>query len=510
MIAAYRTALSDPALPFYIFRTGVNPDEFPGTGYPEIRDAQEEVAAADFNTRVVFRDASDYLELGLQDLTNSPPVHYTAAGYNRMGRTGAANILAASSVDTFRSDGGGLYWSRGGVTINNNVSGLPTAGTGTLLRIAGADSAEAVVELDTFAAGNFLRHRRFNGTADTPTALLADDAIGGLTFDGYDGTSVSSGSRAAIFARANEDWSGTNQGTRITVHTTPDGSTMLTEAFRVNDSGGISVGFSNDGGPGSVFARHKLSAGANSGTLGEVIINGSSSGAVTQTVQTAAGTPTVTWGMNSGTPVVSATSPLSIAATTGHLTVTTGNLTKTDDTNVTLTLGGAPTAALFNSVSLALGWTGVLAESRGGTGIGGAIYGSFYKSTNQAYTASAQAKILIDTAETNQGLTFDGVTNNRVTIITSGRYRVGCSVYFSGATDGDLITGRVKKNGSIDVVISLVSASASGAKEGVASNSKVVAFTTGDYIELYGSAPTNSTIHGVSTLTFLSLEYIGA
>lgn len=44
-------------------------------------------------------------------------------------------------------------------------------------------------------------------------------------------------------------------------------------------------------------------------------------------------------------------------------------LTKTDDTNVTLTLGGSPTTALVNAASLTLGWTGTLGVSRGGLGI---------------------------------------------------------------------------------------------------------------------------------------------
>lgn len=39
-------------------------------------------------------------------------------------------------------------------------------------------------------------------------------------------------------------------------------------------------------------------------------------------------------------------------------------LTKTDDTNVTLTLGGTPATALLQAVSLTLGWTGTLADSR--------------------------------------------------------------------------------------------------------------------------------------------------
>lgn len=47
-----------------------------------------------------------------------------------------------------------------------------------------------------------------------------------------------------------------------------------------------------------------------------------------------------------------------------------GALTKTDDTNVTLTLGGTPTTALLKATSLTLGWTGTLAVSRGGIGAG--------------------------------------------------------------------------------------------------------------------------------------------
>lgn len=45
-------------------------------------------------------------------------------------------------------------------------------------------------------------------------------------------------------------------------------------------------------------------------------------------------------------------------------------LTKTNDTNVTLTLGGSPTSALLAATSLTLGWTGTLAVDRGGSGRG--------------------------------------------------------------------------------------------------------------------------------------------
>lgn len=50
--------------------------------------------------------------------------------------------------------------------------------------------------------------------------------------------------------------------------------------------------------------------------------------------------------------------------------VTGAELTKADDTNVTLTLGGTPTTALLRAASITAGWTGTLAISRGGSGLG--------------------------------------------------------------------------------------------------------------------------------------------
>ena len=53
-----------------------------------------------------------------------------------------------------------------------------------------------------------------------------------------------------------------------------------------------------------------------------------------------------------------------IALTSNIPTITPSALTKVDDTNVTLTLGGTPSTALLQGVSLTLGWTGTLADSR--------------------------------------------------------------------------------------------------------------------------------------------------
>lgn len=61
----------------------------------------------------------------------------------------------------------------------------------------------------------------------------------------------------------------------------------------------------------------------------------------------------------------------SIQISSSGVVVTPAALTKTDDTNVTLTLGGTPATSLLQPTSLTLGWTGSLSSARGGTGLPG-------------------------------------------------------------------------------------------------------------------------------------------
>lgn len=70
-------------------------------------------------------------------------------------------------------------------------------------------------------------------------------------------------------------------------------------------------------------------------------------------------------------------------------TVAGAALTKTDDTNVTLTLGGSPTTALVNAASLTLGWTGTLGVSRGGTGLGSGTSGGILGYTGTGTLSSS-------------------------------------------------------------------------------------------------------------------------
>ncbi len=82
-------------------------------------------------------------------------------------------------------------------------------------------------------------------------------------------------------------------------------------------------------------------------------------------------------------------------------------LTRTDDTNVTLTLGGSPTTALLAAASITVGWSGTLAVTRGGTGLGTATQGDIlYGSAANTYSALPK-----DTNATRY-LSNTGTTNN--------------------------------------------------------------------------------------------------
>jgi hypothetical protein len=75
--------------------------------------------------------------------------------------------------------------------------------------------------------------------------------------------------------------------------------------------------------------------------------------------------------------------------------ITPSPLSKTDDTNVTLTLGGTPATALLQATSLTLGWTGQLSMTRGGSNAsltasnGGIIYSNASSMAVLAGTATA-------------------------------------------------------------------------------------------------------------------------
>ena len=93
-------------------------------------------------------------------------------------------------------------------------------------------------------------------------------------------------------------------------------------------------------------------------------------------------------------------------------TITAAALTRTNDTNVTLTLGGTPSTALVNAASLTLGWSGTLAESRGGTGASSltvALDAAFGSTRGSILTRGASGwTVLAPSATSGQALCSNG------------------------------------------------------------------------------------------------------
>jgi hypothetical protein len=103
-------------------------------------------------------------------------------------------------------------------------------------------------------------------------------------------------------------------------------------------------------------------------------------------IPTCNGTPTgIPTSLSGLAPIVwdSSNHQLYVYGSGWEKTITSGaSLTRTNDANVTITLGGSPNTALVNSASLTMGWSGQLSLARGGTNAsltasdGGVVYSS--------------------------------------------------------------------------------------------------------------------------------------
>jgi hypothetical protein len=161
-------------------------------------------------------------------------------------------------------------------------------------------------------------------------------------------------------------------------------------------------------------------------------------------------------------------------------------LTKTDDTNVTLTLGGNASTALLNAASLTLGWTGQLSTSRGGTGLssftsGGVVYASSasvlatgsalsFDGTNFATTGTASATKFIPTGGSATGNGMYLPASNNVAFSTNGTegFRLDSSQnLLVGATSGTTFggvstTNRVNISANLSWIFAISNSVASG------------------------------------------------
>ncbi len=209
--------------------------------------------------------------------------------------------------------------------------------------------------------------------------------------------------------------------------------------------------------------------------------------------------------------------------------ITGAALTKTDDTNVTLTLGGTPTTALLRATSLTLGWTGQLALTRGGTNAsliasnGGIVWSNASQFQILAGTATALQMLQSGSTATpswstatwpatttiNQILyssaanTVTGLaTANRAVLTTTS---AGVPVQTALATDGQLIIG---STAGAPAAASLTAGTGITITPG--SNSISIAVTGGAAVtSVSGTANRITSTGGTTPVIDISAAYVG-
>jgi len=210
------------------------------------------------------------------------------------------------------------------------------------------------------------------------------------------------------------------------------------------------------------FEALKRTANTASGIL-PVSLGGTGVSALSDVTRTNDTNVTLTLG---GTPAGAVIKPVSFTmGWTGQLESSRGGtgvsslatLSRTNDTNVTLTLSGTPAGSLIQSVGLALGWTGQLSVARGGTGVGAIPALAVRRAADQTGIATATfTKIQFDTEVVDNTATFDNASTYRWTPTTAGVYFVMLQVTMLGVADGKIIAAAIYKNGAMERFCTLI------------------------------------------------------
>lgn len=197
-------------------------------------------------------------------------------------------------------------------------------------------------------------------------------------------------------------------------------------------------------------------------------------------------------------------------------------LSKTDDTNVTLTLGGTVASALLKAISLTLGWTGFLATTRGGTGVDNSTGGTanqFWARPNGATGAATYRAIVaadIPTLNQNTTGTAGGLTGTpAITVAAVTATTVTASDTISSTKVGTVFSA-VASNSNAYQVVNITNSAAEGYAQfkllastgGVQSNFGIY-HAPGSFIRLFSAGTTDPIDIGVNDVRIARVSTTG-
>lgn len=266
-------------------------------------------------------------------------------------------------------------WNATTIAATRGGTGLTSYTLGDIIFASAANTLSTLAG-STVAAKRFLTQTGTGSISAAPTwgSILASDIASGAALTKTDDTNVT-----------------------LTLGGTPASALLAAVSLTLGWTGTLSIA---RGGTGQTTALDAFNALSPLTTLGDTLFHDG-----TNDVRLAGNTTTTKQFLSqTGTGTVSAAPAWSTIAGSD---ITGAALTKTDDTNVTLTLGGTPATALLRAASLTLGWTGTLAVSRGGTGA--ASVTAYMPILGGTTSTGAFQSVSLGSA-TGQALTYQGAS----------------------------------------------------------------------------------------------------
>ncbi len=178
---------------------------------------------------------------------------FGARGHDGQGfsPTRAAMIIKAGQTWTSSAHGTEVMFA---TTLNNTTTrtermriannGFVGIGTATPVASLQVSSSNPQIYV-TGSSGGFAQiiGQSGNGTPESPTAVTSGQDLAWFGAQGHDGVSYS-GTRAAMIAKASQNWSSGAHGTDLLLATTANNSTSRTERMRVMQDGKVGIGTS--------------------------------------------------------------------------------------------------------------------------------------------------------------------------------------------------------------------------------------------------------------------------